>query len=287
MYKVLSGVECSEEILEDVKSRIAKLRSGTQDTQPRIPKLVIVQIGENPASTAYVGMKIKRATALGMEAQAKKLPEETTEDELLDLVRTLNTDESVHGFIVQLPLPKHIKENNIIEAIDPKKDVDGFTSTNIGKLVLGTPESDLLLPATPAGIIKMLEFYNVEIAGKHAVIVGRSNIVGKPIASMLLNRSATVTICHSKTKDLAKHTTTADILIAAVGKPGLITQDHVKEGAYVIDVGTTKVEGKLKGDVDFENVIKIAHCSPVPKGVGPMTVAMLINNVIKASERSQ
>jgi methylenetetrahydrofolate dehydrogenase (NADP+)/methenyltetrahydrofolate cyclohydrolase len=285
MYKILGGSEPAEAILESAKERIAKLEAGTQDTGPRTPKLVVVQVGDNPASTTYVGMKIKKATALGMLAEAKKLPEETTEEELLELVRTLNTEPSVHGFIVQLPLPKGIREKNIIEAIDPKKDVDGFTPINIGKLVTGTPETDILLPATPAGIIKMLEFYEVPIKGMHAVVVGRSNIVGKPIASMLLNRSATVTVCHSKTQDLKKHTREADILIAAVGVPGLITQDHVKEGAYVIDVGTTKVEGKLKGDVDFENVSKKAHCSPVPKGVGPMTVAMLLNNVIKAAEQ--
>lgn len=279
MYKVLSGAEPAAAILEDVKSRIRKLETGNC-------KLVVVQVGENPASTTYVGMKIKKAEAIGMEAEAKKLPEQATENDLLALVRTLNTDPTVHGFIVQLPLPKHINENKIIEAIDPKKDVDGFTPINIGKLVTGYPETDILLPATPAGIMKMLEFYNVPMEGKHAVIVGRSNIVGKPIASMLLNRNATVTVCHSRTQDLARHTTTADILIAAVGKPGLISADMVKEGAYVIDVGTTKVEGKLKGDVDFEDVIKKAHCSPVPKGVGPMTVAMLLNNVIKAAERS-
>jgi methylenetetrahydrofolate dehydrogenase (NADP+)/methenyltetrahydrofolate cyclohydrolase len=285
MYKTLFGTEPAAAILEDVKERIAKLANRTPDTGN--PKLVIIQVGDNPASNSYVGMKIKKATALGMQAEARKLPEQVTENELLELVRTLNTDPTVNGFIVQLPLPKHINEKNIIEAIDPKKDVDGFTPTNIGKLVTGTPETELLLPATPAGIIKMLEFYEVPIEGKHAVIVGRSNIVGKPITSMLLNRNATVTVCHSKTQDLSKHTTTADILIAAVGKPGLITQDHVKEGAYVIDVGTTKLEDKLQGDVDFDSVIKKAHCSPVPKGVGPMTVAMLINNVVKASERSE
>lgn len=279
MYKVLSGSEPAAAILEDVKMRIAKLETGNC-------KLVIVQVGDNPASTTYVGMKIKRATSIGMHAEVKKFPEGTTEEELLELVRTLNTDPTVHGFIVQLPLPEHIDEQKIIEAIAPSKDVDGFTPINIGKLVTGIPETDILLPATPAGIIKMLEYYEVPIKGKHAVIVGRSNIVGKPIASMLLNRSATVTICHSKTQDLAKHTTTADILIVAVGIPGLITQDHVKEGAYVIDVGTTKKDDSIKGDVDFFSVIKKAHCSPVPKGVGPLTVAMLLNNVIKAAEGS-
>ena len=282
MYKVLSGTELAAAILEEVKMRIAKL-----ETRNRTPKLAIIQVGDNPASTSYVNSKIKKAKEIGMQAEARKLPEQTTENELLQLVRTLNTDNSVTGFIIQLPVPKHINANKIIGAIDPKKDVDGFTPQNIGKLATGTPETDILLPATPAGIIKMLEFYNVPIEGKHAVIVGRSNIVGKPIASMLLNRNATVTICHSKTRDLPSHTATADILIAAVGRPGLITKDHVKEGAYVMDVGTTKVNSQLKGDVDYENVIKKAHCSPVPKGVGPMTVAMLISNVMKAYERSE
>jgi len=279
MYKILTGAEPAAAILEDVGERIRKLETGT-------PKLVVVQVGENPASTTYVNMKIKKATALGMEAEAKRLPEQATENQLLELVRELNADQKVHGFIVQLPLPKHINEKSVIEAIDPKKDVDGFTPINIGKLVTGYPETEILLSATPAGIIKMLEFYEVPIQGKHAVIVGRSNIVGKPIAAMLLNRSATVTICHSKTQDLKSHTKQADILIAAVGKPGLISADMVKEGAYVIDVGTTKVEGKIKGDADFDNIIKKAHCSPVPKGVGPMTVAMLLDNVVRAAEQS-
>jgi methylenetetrahydrofolate dehydrogenase (NADP+)/methenyltetrahydrofolate cyclohydrolase len=180
----------------------------------------------------------------------------------------------------------NLDEKRVIDAIDPEKDVDGFTSTNMGKLVLGMDEGSIFIPATPAGIIKMLEYYDVSLEGKHAVVVGRSNIVGKPIASLLLKRNATVTICHSRTRDLAEHTKRADILIAAVGKPGLISADMVKEGAYVIDVGTTKVEGKLKGDVDFVSVIEKAHCSPVPGGVGPMTVAMLINNTMKAAERS-
>jgi len=199
----------------------------------------------------------------------------------LDIVNELNHDKHVTGFIVQLPLPKHMNETTVINSIDPKKDVDGFTSTNIGNLVLGIPEENILLPATPAGIIKLLEYYKIPIKGKHAVVVGRSNIVGKPVASLLLNRSATVTICHSRTNNLAAHTKQADILVVAVGKPGIITADMVKDGAYVFDVGTSKVNGKLCGDVDFENIIKKAHCSPVPGGVGPMTVAMLLNNVVK------
>jgi len=278
MGKTLSGKEPASAILESVKERITKVG--------RKPGLTIVQVGEDPASTVYVNMKAKKAEAIGLDAKLHRLPESTKESELLELVEKLNRDDSIDGFMVQLPLPKHIDPDKIIEAIDPSKDVDGFTSKNMGRLFLKMPEESVLLPATPAGIIKMLEFYKVPIEGKHAVVVGRSNIVGRPIAVMLLNRNATVTVCHSRTKNLAEHTKNADILIAAVGKPGLITADMVKEDAYVIDVGTTRVEKKIVGDVDFENVIKKAHCSPVPGGVGPMTVAMLISNVVEAATRS-
>jgi len=273
MYKTLSGKEPAEAVLEDVRKRIAKL--------PRYPKLVIVQAGEDPASTIYVRNKVKSADSVGVNAEVIKLSGTVIEVELLELVKKLNEDSSVDGFIVQVPLPGHINVTKVIDAINPEKDADGFTSQNMGKLFLGMPVG--LLPATPSGIMKMLDFYKVPLEGKHAVIVGRSNIVGKPIALMLLNRNATVTICHSKTKDLAKHTTSADILIAAVGKPGLITADMVKEGAFVIDVGTTKSGDKFVGDVDFENVIKKANCSPVPGGVGPMTRALLLNNVVRAA----
>ncbi|MBU0590819.1 bifunctional 5,10-methylenetetrahydrofolate dehydrogenase/5,10-methenyltetrahydrofolate cyclohydrolase [Candidatus Micrarchaeota archaeon] len=274
MYSILSGTEVSKAILFKAKNDLAKF--------DKKPKLVIVYVGNDPASEVYVGMKIKKAQEIGMDAELKKLPDNTNQEDLLTLVNALNKDSSVTGFIVQLPLPKHIDTAKIIGAIDPAKDVDGFTPTNIGKLFLGISEESILLSATPAGVIKMLEHYKVDFKGKHAVVVGRSNIVGKPVASMLLNRNATVTICHSGTKNLADHTKTADILIVAVGKPKLITADLVKKGAYVIDVGTSKVNDKLYGDVDFENVIKKAHCSPVPKGVGPMTVAMLLSNVVKA-----
>ncbi len=275
MYKTLSGKEIAEEVLAETKERIGKLAN-------RNPKLVIVQVGEDPASAIYVRSKMKKADAVGINAEVKKLPEKTKEKELLSLVNSLNSDDSVDGFIVQLPLPKTINADKIINSINPSKDVDGFTSANIGKLFLGLDAK--LLPATPSGIIRMIEHYKIPVEGKHVVIIGRSNIVGKPIASMLLNRNATVTICHSKTLDLAKHTTTADLLIVAIGKPGFIKADMVKEGAYVIDVGTTKIGEKLVGDVDFENVIKKAHCSPVPGGVGPLTGAMLIHNVQIAAE---
>jgi len=278
MHRTLSGKEPAELVLAEVKSLIGKLKTGN-------PKLIVVQVGQDPASDVYVRTKLKKAESAGIIAQLKKLPESAKEKELLALVMQLNSDESVDGFIVQLPLPKHINPDKIIEAIDPGKDADGLTSANMGKLFIGINESEFLLPATPSGIIRMLEYHKVQIQGKHAVIIGRSNIVGKPIALMLLNRDATVTLCHSKTQNLKSHTLAADIIISAVGKPGLITSDMVKEGAIVIDAGTTKTSGSTVGDVDFENVIKKADCSPVPGGVGPMTVAMLLNNVAKAAER--
>ena len=294
MNRVLSGTEPAAEVLESVKSLIKKL--GTMQASPASSKspsdfrtgnckLVIVQVGQDPASDVYVRTKLKKAESVGMIAELKKLPETAKEKELLSLVLKLNKDDSVDGFIVQLPLPKHINTDKIIEAIDPEKDADGLTPLNIGKLATGTPETDFLLPATPSGIIRMLEYHEIQVKGKHAVVIGRSNIVGKPIALMLLNRDATVTLCHSKTQNLKSHTLAADIIISAVGTPGLITADMVKEGAIVIDAGTTKTKESTVGDVDFGNVIKKADCSPVPGGVGPMTVAMLLFNVVKAAER--
>jgi methylenetetrahydrofolate dehydrogenase (NADP+)/methenyltetrahydrofolate cyclohydrolase len=274
MYLTLSGKEPAEAVLSDVKARVAKLN--------RSPKLVIVQVGDDPASTTYVNSKLKKASAVGITAELRKLPTDAAEKELLSLVKALNKDKSVDGFIVQTPLPRHMAEKAVLEAVDPSKDVDGWTSASAGRLLSGL---DAFEPATPAGVMRMLDFYKIPIEGRHAVVVGRSNTVGKPMAIMLLARDATVTICHSKTKDLAKHTSSADIIVAAVGKPGLITAAMVKQGASVVDVGTTKVGDKMAGDVDFADVIKKADCSPVPGGVGPLTVAMLINNVAKAAER--
>lgn len=273
-YSTLSGKILSESILEQAKKDVLSMK--------RKPGLAVVLVGENPASITYVEKKKKAAESVGMKFELIKLSKETSEKELLNMVDRLNEDNAIDGFIVQLPLPKQIDERKVLIAIYPKKDVDGFHPQNIGLMVAGN--EGIFLPATPAGIIKMIEYYNIPVAGKHAVVVGRSNIVGKPIASLLLNRDATVTICHSKTKDLASYTKTADILIVAVGKPKMITADMVKEGAYVIDVGTTKVEGKLTGDVDFENVIKKAHCTPVPGGVGLLTVSTLISNTVNASK---
>jgi len=251
------------------------------------PKLVVVQVGEDPASASYIKQKIKSCEKIGMRSEHRHLPATLTFEELMNVVHELNADPDVSGFIVQLPLPAHLEEHvpHIIRSIDPRKDVDGFGTFNVGSVFL-SKDTEYLPPATPGGIIALLEHYDIEVAGKHVVVVGRSNIVGKPIAVMLVNRDATVTICHSKTKDLAEHTRRADILIAAVGRPHMITADMVKEGSVVIDVGMTRTEAGLQGDVDFEAVKnKVSAITPVPGGVGPMTVASLIRNCIHAKEQ--
>jgi methylenetetrahydrofolate dehydrogenase (NADP+) / methenyltetrahydrofolate cyclohydrolase len=275
MYTTLSGREPASGIIENSK-HIVK-------TMKRAPHLAIVLMGNDSASELYVRKKIQKAESIGVLATLFRLDPNASESELLGLVKKLNKDASIDGFIVQSPLPKHIDYTRVVEAIDPGKDVDGWTSTNMGRMFLGISET--FMPATPMGIIKMLDYYKVDIAGKDVTVVGRGNVVGKPLAFMLLERSATVTICHSKTRNLAEHTKKADILVSAAGMPHLIKADMVREGAYVIDVGTGSAGGKTVGDVDFENVIKKAHCSPVPGGVGPMTVAMLISNVIEAAMR--
>ncbi len=274
MYRTLSGKEPAEALLLQVKRRAGKL--------DWTPTLAIVLVGSNKASQIYVESKVKKAAAAGIKAHLHRLPEKTPENELLELVDRLNEDEHIDGFIVQSPLPKHIDETKVIERISPEKDVDGWTSVSIGKMFIGMHS---FLPATPAGVIKMLEYYDVPLEGKHAVVVGRSNVVGKPLAILLLRKNATVTVCHSKTKNLSEYTKTADVLISAVGMPGLIKADMVKKGAYVLDVGITRVGADIKGDVNFENVIKKANCTPVPGGVGLMTVAMLLSNVVEAAER--
>ncbi len=274
MYKVLSGREPAAALLETAKAAVAAMK--------RKPSLAIVLVGNDPASEVYVRKKMEKAMATGVLAKLEKLPENATEEELLALVKKLNKDKNVDGFIVQAPIPKHMDYSKVVEAIDPRKDVDGWTPASMGRMFLGAPG---FLPATPAGIIRLLEHYGVKLAGAEAVVVGRGNVVGKPLAFMLLQKDATVTICHSKTKNLAEHTKKADILIAAAGSAGLIKADMVKEGACVVDVGTNKVGEKTVGDVDFDDVIKKANCTPVPGGVGPMTVAMLISNVIEAAKR--
>ena len=274
---ILSGKDVSAAILETLKDRVQKLD----------PKLVVVQVGNDPASESYIKQKLKSCDAVGMRHEHMHLKEDTTKKELFALIDTLNADADVTGFIVQLPLPKHLQEfvPQVIKAIDPKKDIDGFGAYNLGKMFLSV-EFKHLPPATPSGVIQMLEHYKIPVEGKHAVIVGRSNIVGKPLAIMLLNRGATVTVAHSKTKDLGEMTRQADILCVAVGKAKLITKDMVKPGAVVIDVGMNRVDGKLCGDVDFEAVKEVASAiTPVPGGVGPLTVASLIRNCIRAKER--
>lgn len=271
---ILDGKKTAAEIKQNVKNRISQITEKIQ--------LVVVLVGENAASQIYVRNKQKACKEVGIDSVLIQLDETTTEEELKSVIVSLNNEKSVYGILVQLPLPKHIKEDEIINTIDPKKDVDGFTLVNKGKLVSGMQAA---YPATPKGIITLLKTYNIEIAGKHAVVVGRSNIVGKPMSLLLLQENATVTIAHSKTKDLKSITLQADILISAVGKKDMITKDMVKENAIVVDVGINRVDNKLFGDVDFENVQeKASYITPVPGGVGPMTIATLLENVLYCYE---
>ena len=248
------------------------------------PGLAVVLVGEDPASAIYVRNKERACKKLGMNGTVLRLPEETTQQELLSTVQRLNEDPAVHGILVQLPLPRHLDEREVIRAIDPDKDVDGFHPINAGRLLIGEPG---FVPCTPKGVMRLLEIEDVPLSGKHAVVVGRSNIVGKPMALLLLQENATVTICHSRTADLAAHTRRADILVAAIGKPRFITADMVKDGAVVVDVGINRVDGKLCGDVDFEPVSqKASYITPVPGGVGKMTIAMLMENAVEAAEHA-
>lgn len=273
---ILDGKALSEKLIISSKEEVFKLK----------PKLAVILAGENPASLTYVKNKKKACETAGIEYEEKRFPDTISQEELLAEVETLNNDSTVDAFIVQMPLPAQIYVPDIIRAIDPKKDADGFHAYNLGKMFL-SPEFEDLPPATPAGIIKLLDHYDIKIEGKEAVVVGHSNHVGKPISVMLLNRNATVTTCHIYTQDLASHTKRADILISAVGKPKLITADMVKEGAVIVDVGINRDDdGKLCGDVDFEEVSKKASfITPVPGGVGPMTVAALILNTVNAARK--
>lgn len=272
---ILYGKYVADKIEEELKKKVALFEGQ--------PTLAVIQVGNNPASNVYVRNKERACERIGIKSEKIHLPEETTEQFLLEQIKVLNEDETVNGILVQLPLPEHLSVTKILEAINPSKDVDGFHYSNVGKMFL---DMDTLLPCTPHGVMKMLEYADVEIEGKHAVIVGASNIVGKPMAQLLLNKGATITQCHIKTKDLAFHTRQADILIVAVGKEKLITDDMVKDDVVIIDVGINRnSEGKLCGDVDFENIVRKASViSPVPKGVGVMTVTMLMYNTVKAYE---
>jgi methylenetetrahydrofolate dehydrogenase (NADP+) / methenyltetrahydrofolate cyclohydrolase len=262
-----------------------KLRADALKARGITPGLAVIIVGEDPASKVYVGNKIKACAELGIYSEHIELPGDTSEATLLAQIAKLNADPKIHGFLVQLPVPKHIDSNKVLLAISPNKDVDGFHPMNVGELVTGNPQFQ---PCTPFGVMKLLEKSGVEIEGKHAVVVGRSNIVGKPMALMLLQKNATVTICTSKTVDLAKFTRDADILVVATGKPQMITGDMIKPGAAVIDVGINRLaNGKLVGDVDFDSASAVAGwITPVPGGVGPMTITMLVASTVMAAERS-
>lgn len=281
MAELIDGKKVSEHIRAQIAEGVEALKAETGIT----PGLAAVLVGDDPASEIYVRNKRKACATAGMYSEEHKLPAETTEQELLNLVDRLNNDPNIHGILVQLPLPDHINETKVLRAVSPLKDVDGFHPYNVGLLVEGNPR---FISCTPHGIIKMLEFYDIDITGKEAVIVGRSNIVGKPVSMLLLHRHATVTICHSRTKPLDEVTRRADILVAAIGRANFITGDMVKDGAVVIDVGINRnEEGKLTGDVDFEAVSqKASYITPVPGGVGPMTISMLLWNTLESAKGS-
>ena len=273
---LIDGKKISGQIRNRLAEEVRELKKKTGKT----PGLATVLVGDDPASAVYVRNKNKICGELGFQSFEQKLSADTSEEQLLQLVGELNSNKNIHGILVQLPLPDQIDSEKILQAIDPKKDVDGFHPVNVGKLVVGNA---LLTPCTPTGIIELLDHYDIEISGKHAVIIGRSNIVGKPVSMLLLQRNATITICHSRTQDLEEVTRSADIIVAAVGRANFVTEEMVSEGTVVIDVGINRVDGKLTGDVDFEPVSKKAsHITPVPGGVGPMTIALLMENTLKA-----
>ncbi|WP_149702797.1 bifunctional methylenetetrahydrofolate dehydrogenase/methenyltetrahydrofolate cyclohydrolase FolD [Campylobacter concisus] len=276
--KILDGKAVSLKVKESVKVRADELKKFGVE-----PTLAVVLVGEDKASQTYVRAKEKACNEYGIKSVAHRLSENTTQNELLALINVLNLDDSIHGILVQLPLPKHIDTNVVLAAIDPRKDVDGFHAVNVGKLVSGL---DGFVPCTPLGVMEILKEYGIDVAGLNAVVIGRSNIVGKPMANLLLNASATVTITHSKTKNLKEICKNADLIVAAIGKPFFLKADMVKEGAVVVDVGINRLDdGRLVGDVDFEEVApKCSYITPVPGGVGPMTIAMLLNNTILAAQ---
>ena len=277
---IIDGKKVSSHIKDNIAAEVKMLKNKTGKT----PGLAVVLVGDDPASAVYVKNKNKTCKNIGFQSFEHILPENTSEDKLLNLINELNNDDQVNGILVQLPLPSHISSKKILVSINPQKDVDGFHLENVGRLVTGNA---LFKPCTPAGIIKLLDEYKIEIEGKNAVIIGRSNIVGKPVSFLLLERNATVTICHSRTKDLPSITRSADILIAAIGKPNFVSLDMVKNNAVVIDVGINRLDGKLVGDVDFASVSNQASLiTPVPGGVGPMTIAMLMENTLQAFKNS-
>lgn len=278
MAKLLMGKEVSARIKDELRIKVAELKEKGIN-----PALAVIIVGEDPASKVYVNNKKKACEYCGIRSLEYALPEETTQEKLLELIEKLNNDDTVSGILCQLPVPEHINEQAIINAINPKKDVDAFHPVNVGKIMTGNYD---FVPCTPAGVMELIKESGIDVNGKECVIVGRSNIVGKPMSMLLLHQNGTVTICHSRTKNLAEKTRQADILVAAIGKPEFITADMIKEGAVVIDVGINRIAPKkLVGDVEFEGAEKkAAAITPVPGGVGPMTIAMLMKNTIKAAE---
>ena len=277
---LIDGKKVSAEVRVCLAKEVKELKEKTG----RVPGLATVLVGNDPASAVYVRNKNKICRELGFKSFEQKLSLDTSEAKLLKLIKELNSNNDIHGILVQLPLPNQIDSEKILQAIDPNKDVDGFHPINVGKLVVGNA---LLTPCTPSGIIKLLDHYEIDISGKHAVVLGRSNIVGKPVSMLLLQRNATITICHSRTKNLEEITRSADILVAAIGRANFVTENMVRKGAIVIDVGINRVDGKLTGDINFEPVAKKAsYITPVPGGVGPMTIALLMENTLKAFKKS-
>lgn len=277
--EIISGKIMSEEIRNDIKTRVEKLKNEYN----YVPGLAVILVGDDPASEIYVNNKGKGCAEVGIHSETIRMNAETTQEELIGTIRRLNEDPSVNGILVQLPLPRHLDENAVLAEIVPEKDVDGFHLLNVGHLMTGT---EGVVPCTPKGALKMIRSTGIDLNGKEAVVIGRSNIVGKPMAMLLLQENCTVTMCHSRTKDLAAHTRNADVLVVAVGKPGFVTGDMIKPGAVVIDVGINRVNGKVTGDVDFESASEVAGwITPVPGGVGKMTITMLLENTVEAAER--
>lgn len=275
MGNIINGKQIADEIKESIKNEI--------NTSKIKPGLAVILAGDDPASKIYVNSKAKTANELGIKSDIRLLPANTSKNELIEIIHKLNGDNSIHGILVQLPLPKHINEFDVFCEISPKKDVDGLNPSNMGMFFLGKEPN--FYPCTPSGIMALIKSTGIQISGRNAVIIGRSNIVGKPVAQMLMKENATITICHSRTKDIKYFTKQADILVAALGKPTFITKDMVKSGAVIIDVGINRVGGDIFGDVDFENIKDIAgYITPVPGGVGPMTIAMLMKNCLKAAK---
>ena len=280
MAEIIDGKLVSRTVREKISCEVAEFKAETGIT----PGLAVILVGDNPASAVYVRNKHKGCIEVGMESFEIKMPADTSEKELLNKIDELNCRDDVHGILVQLPLPQHIDEEKVINRISPDKDVDAFHPVNVGKIMIGNYD---FLPCTPAGIMELLAYYDVDLTGKECVVVGRSNIVGKPMSMLLLSKNGTVTVCHSRTKNLAEVTRRADVLVVAIGKAGFITADMIKEGAVVIDVGINRLDnGKLAGDVDFDGAMSVASMiTPVPGGVGPMTITMLLRNTLCAAKR--